>query len=562
MDVEHLADYPKRPDSAHTTIKIPSQEHITIIEDTRFFRSGSEDSKESIDEQPKKPPRTNRIMTSGIYQWIVKQCNASDNRYAFQMGIAFIAASMFVIITPLSKIFNNAFWIGVSVVTVLDNTVGGFLNLSLQRLLGTIIGGVSSIAIMTITRAIFHPEWNVKAEVLLCVLMFVQIFCIAKIKMMPDMAYAGSIGLLTTVIILLSGYSELTHNRLSYTAELGLWRTLNLIMGIVIALLVSLLVFPLKASSVMRKNLGKAMEDAANLYQKSSEFYLDFNKVTSKEPLEEKMNFGNQERPSFIASFFNKPISNPSEPITQSMEDHNPIWTHETITKISDQAFDVMAKLQTESARLRNVSNECYTQSVFRIFGGKEHCKRHMRRARRYNDAIEAMKRITWPLVSFRLLLPLISMSQANQRLEHFQGDKSNDFTALQDRITPTKETLESFYDSLRVMHKLGSILKNYRQSLSEFSEDWVEIDRMTASGNQHIQRELRQIVKQCVDYKELDGLQTLSYYGFLVRCAMIWDGLKTVTEKLSPLNGTLSRTSSMGFNGSLPNRENIPAPE
>ncbi|KAI8376952.1 aluminum activated malate transporter-domain-containing protein [Blakeslea trispora] len=545
----------------HTTIKLPNQEHITIIEHAQLYYSGSEDSTKSIDEQPKKPSKLEKTKTSKVYRWIAKQCNAADNRYAFQMGIAFIAAAMFVIIPPLSDVFNNAFWIGISVVTVLDNTVGGFLNLSLQRLLGTIIGGVSSIAIMTITRAIFHPEWNVKAEVLLCVLMFIQIFLIAKIKMMPNMAYAGSIGLLTTVIILLSGYSELTQNRLSYTAELGLWRTLNLIMGIVIALLVSLLVFPLKASSVMRKNLGKAMEDAADLYQKSSGFYLNFGGATTDADSESSEN-RSQGQPQININFSDKHGPNQSARANQSMDDQNPIWTHETVTEVSDQAFEVMAKLQAESARLRNVSNESYTQSVFRIFGGREHCRRHRRRARRYNDAIEAMKRIAWPLVSFRLLLPLISISQTNQRLDHLEGDKSNGFNDLQSRITPTKETLESFYDSLKVMYTLGRILKSYRQSLSDFSEDWVEIDRMTAHGNQHIQRELSQIVKQCVNSQEIDGLQALSYYGFLVRCAMIWDGLKTVTEKLSPLNGTLSRTSSMGLGASLPNRDNVPAPE
>lgn len=78
-------------------------------------------------------------------------------------------------------------------VTVLDNTVGGFLNLSVQRLIGTLIGGASSIIIMTITRAIFHPRWEWDATVLLCFLMFIQVFFISKIKVKPNFAYAGSI---------------------------------------------------------------------------------------------------------------------------------------------------------------------------------------------------------------------------------------------------------------------------------------------------------------------------------------------------------------------------------
>lgn len=78
-------------------------------------------------------------------------------------------------------------------VTVLDNTVGGFLSLSLQRLLGTIVGGGSSIIVMTVTRAIFHPKWEWPACVVLGALMFIQVFFITKLKMRPNMAYTGSI---------------------------------------------------------------------------------------------------------------------------------------------------------------------------------------------------------------------------------------------------------------------------------------------------------------------------------------------------------------------------------
>lgn len=104
-----------------------------------------------------------------------------------------LVSSGFFSIEAADNFVLNAFVIGVSVVTVLDNTVGGFLNLSIQRLLGTLIGGGFSIVVMTITRAIFHPRWEWDAALLLGFLMFIQVFCIAKLKMMPNMAYAGSI---------------------------------------------------------------------------------------------------------------------------------------------------------------------------------------------------------------------------------------------------------------------------------------------------------------------------------------------------------------------------------
>lgn len=340
--------------------------------------------------------------------------------------------------------------------------------------------------------------------------------------------------------------------------------------------IVSLFVFPLKASSVMRKNLGQALEDAAGLYRKSSEYYLDFSESTTTAV--------NESLTTIIARQLSKEIAEGNPPsitdilsrsfsarqseidpdfqdqIHKQIEENNRFWTHDSITRVSNNAFDVLAKLQTESTRLRNVSNEYYVRTAFHIVGGgTDRCKRDVRRAKRYNEAIEAMKRVVWPLVSFRLLLPLISLSPTAQRMDDTSADGSptttQDSTSLKERVTPTRETLESFSDSLHVMIRLGQILKEHRKPLSEFPDDWLEIDRMVTAGNLHIQRELRQIVKAGMNEQNLDGLKLLSYYGFLVRCSMVWDGLKTVVEKLSPLNGSLSRASSSGSGTPLPNR-------
>jgi hypothetical protein len=332
----------------------------------------------------------------------------------------------------------------------------------------------------------------------------------------------------------------------------------------------------------MRKNLGKALEDAADLYKKSSEYYLDFSGHTTADVDEslastiarrlpaEMIEEANSQHLSITdiltRAFSTQPLeasADTQNQIRQQIDESNRFWTHDSISDISDQAFGVLAKLQVEATRLRNVSNEYYIQIIFHIFGGgRDRCKRDMRRAKRYNEAIKAIKGVIWPLVSFRLLLPLISLSQTTSRLDELKDVhpdrvlKPPDSITLQERITPTKETLESFHDSLTVMLRLGKILKNHKKSLSEFPDDWIDIDRMVTAGNLHIQRELKLIIKVAMYTDNTDGLKLLSYYGFLVRCSIIWDGLKTVVEKLSPLNGSLSRASSMGTGTPLPNRE------
>ncbi|KAG1052695.1 hypothetical protein G6F43_005177 [Rhizopus delemar] len=490
----------------------------------------------------RKPLVTNLV----FFKWICDQCKDDKNRYAFQMATAFTLAALFVVIKPVAHIFENAFWIGVAVVTILDNTVGGFLTLSFQRIIGTVVGGVLSIIVMTIVRAIFQPQWDARAAVLLCFFMFAQVFVIARLKQLPNYSYAGGIGLLTTVIILLSGYNDIIHGRLSKVSELGAWRTCNLVIGVVIAMMVSFCVFPVTSTGIMRANLGKSMEKSANLYQRLAEFYLDFKQGESDHSLvsmlERKAPIEDEQEPPSIKETLQRIFSNTQ---TDPQVNQNQVWTNDEITTISNEAIAILFQLQTESTRLRNVSNE-YNFRLFFYFleGGKDHCKRYMRRAKRYNEAIDAMKRTVWPLASFRLLFPLIHSDQKT-------------------RMTPTRETLECFADSLTVMRKLGSILKDRQRPLSDFKEDWLEIHRMVAAGNAHAQRELKETVQIGMNHQNMDGYKLLSYYGFLVRFSAIWDGLKTVVDLLSPLNGTLSRPGSVQSESTcLPNREVIHVPE
>jgi hypothetical protein len=324
--------------------------------------------------------------------------------------------------------------------------------------------------------------------------------------------------------------------------------------------MVSLLVFPLKANKLMRFNIGKAMEDSADLYEKTSLYYLEFNanpeknnglELHPKPKMGKKMHITLKE--AIIRAFSTKPPE-----ITENAHQQNIITQmdsdtkiHEKIKNVSNDAFNVLAKLQTESNRLRNVSNEYYIQTIFHIFGGgRDRCRRDIRRAKRYNQAIDGMKRMVWPLVSFRLLLPLISISQSTTVLEEYLETEKNRFSTnqIQQRLSPSQEILDSFGNSIQVMRRLASILKQKNKPLSEFPDEWVVIDRMVTTGNQYINQELRKTVRTGMYSDEVaDGLQLLSYYGFLVRCSMMWDGLKSITDNLSPLNGSLSRASSMG---------------
>ncbi|KAG0757412.1 hypothetical protein G6F57_002173 [Rhizopus arrhizus] len=532
-----------------------TKERITIIDNlphSIHVRDDTTVCSSDSNSKKKRPHLLRRLTQSALFQWLHEQFKNNNNRYAFQMAVAFTLSAIFVVVDPIANVFHSPFWMGVAVVAVLDNTIGGFLTLGIQRIMGTIIGGVASIVIMTIVRSIFRNNWDWRPTLLLCVLMFIQIFFIAKIKLIPNYSYAGSIGMLTTVIILLAGYHDIIHDEISYAATLGAWRVCNMVIGVLVAMLASFCVFPVRASGIMRTNLGKSMEKAADLYQHSAEYYLDFTQGGSHGSLASilerrmslRMQASEHDQPT-IKETLQRIFSN-----TPATTDNS--HDQDEITRISNEAIRVLSQLQTESTRLRNVSNEYNVQVCFNLLGGKDRRKRYMRRAKRYNESIEAMKRIVWPLASFRLLLPLVQQTD-------------EEVHSLRARMTPTRETLECFADSLTIMRKLGEILKDHQRPLSDFGEDWAEIHRMVAVGHIHAQRELKETVKIGIHRDNMDGYKLIAYYGFLVRCSMIWEGLKTVVDKLSPLNGTLSRASSCrsGSTGTpLPSRDVIHAPE
>ncbi|KAF7720898.1 hypothetical protein EC973_005799 [Apophysomyces ossiformis] len=389
-------------------------------------------------------------------------------------------------------------------------------------MIGTVIGGGISIIVMTVTRAIFQPTWSWHAALLLCILMFCQVFVIARIKLLPTMAYAGSIGLLTTVIILLSGYPDLITHRLSYAAELAAWRVLNLVIGIIIASIAALFIFPLKASRTMRKNLASALSETANLYELVTEAYLD---------LQDKNHAAiagsltpDYKRISVVPQFsVTEAIFSTVNP--ERTDGIQPMWSRDPISDLSNKAIGVLMKLQAESTRVRNVANEAYLHAPFHILqNDRNRWLLHRNRAKRYSEAIEAMKRLVWPIVSYRLILPIISMADTLRASgeDYFSGS----------RFALSTLTLTSFRKSIKVMRQLADILKDTHRKLLDYPEEWAELRKTALICRRQIRTELEQTV-QVSAFSQTDGLTLLSYYAFLVRCYFIWDELLAIINKL-----------------------------
>ncbi|KAI8344514.1 aluminum activated malate transporter-domain-containing protein [Chlamydoabsidia padenii] len=449
-------------------------------------------------------------MFTAVSHWFDRVLRDHSNRYALQVAIAYTIGSLFVIVPPINRTFSNTVWVSFTIVMVLDNTVGGIANLSIRRVIGTVIGGVAAMIGMTIIRLIFNT-WTIGADIVLACYFFIQVFWIAKLKHRPALSNACSIGLLTTAVIGLSGYTDLTHDNITASVVLASWRILCVILGIIIALISSLCVFPVQASRSMRTNIGTALEETADLFEQAADYYLELNatpplSVEEDERIAPSISVASilsrTPQPSRAPSPHHSPPPPPTDPITTSC----------------DKALKVLNQLQTEATRMQNVSSEYYLQLPLHLFR-RERCRRDLLRAARYTQAINSMKRIVWPLVSYRLLLPLVQLGGPT----------------VHQRITPTQSTLQSFQDSLTVMRRLGAMLKDRQRRLREHP-DWYILQRLVNKGQAQIQLELAQVVGLGVDNDgSLDGLKLISYYGFLVRSAMIWEGLNDMVDQLGP---------------------------
>lgn len=288
----------------------------------------------------------------------------------------------------------------------------------------------------------------------------------------------------------------------------------------------------------MRKNLGKALAEAADLYERTAVYCLNLEASDMPESLRKSIERQKQRlTESRIQSNIQDDNDNDADQrtvhsITRGMSNMEmglnqeiEIWNHELINEVCDKAFDILAKLQTEATRLRTVSKEYYLQAPLHFLcgGGRARTRKDLRRTKEYGRAIGATKSIIWPVVSFRLLLPLVRSSQIHKK----------DDTA-HDRCVPTRATLENFEQGLTIMRQLADMLSNTKQRMSQ-QADWNDLRQRVSDGNLQVQSELSQAIRIGMISPSVDGLNLLSYYGFLVRLSQIWQGLCTIVTEVGP---------------------------
>ncbi|KAJ0972755.1 hypothetical protein J5N97_020714 [Dioscorea zingiberensis] len=179
--------------------------------------------------------------------------------HSLKVGIALTIVSTLYYVTPMFKGFRSStIWAVLTVVLVLEFTVGGTLTKGLNRAVATLLAaalgmGAHHIAILT----------GDKGEVILLGFFIFIVAVIATfLRFMPEIKkrydYGVMIFMLTFSLVGISSFRDEETFMLAYK------RLLTIAIGVAIALVVSVLVFPVWAGEDLNMLMGANLEKLAN----------------------------------------------------------------------------------------------------------------------------------------------------------------------------------------------------------------------------------------------------------------------------------------------------------
>ncbi|KAJ8322868.1 hypothetical protein QVD99_007445 [Batrachochytrium dendrobatidis] len=205
-------------------------------------------------------------------------CTDKAFRFAFQVSIAIVLATLFNFVDVLRDQIHGKGWAAVTVIATYEATYGGFLRKSLQRVIGTVFGGLIGVALLAITFALppFCLQCSYKPY-LLSISLFVATFIISYARVIqPKYSYVYMVMLLTVLIVVLGEYAEPNYEEdwdpslpfysrpfyVSAVNRIGL-----VVLGVAISFVVSTFVMSERASTRLPERVGKIMTMIAELQE-------------------------------------------------------------------------------------------------------------------------------------------------------------------------------------------------------------------------------------------------------------------------------------------------------
>jgi uncharacterized membrane protein YgaE (UPF0421/DUF939 family) len=183
------------------------------------------------------------------YKKLISEFIASDRIInSLKTGVACFLG---LLITEIPGFRGMSQWIVISIVVVMSSQInlGGVIKQSYVRIIGTIGGAI----VAGISVLFFAHQQLILWLILLISCMFFTYIASGK----GDTKRAGTLGAVTAIMILLTSPPNF---------QVLLWRPVEIVIGIMIALMVTIFILPIQATVRLKSNLGSALEELRNLF--------------------------------------------------------------------------------------------------------------------------------------------------------------------------------------------------------------------------------------------------------------------------------------------------------
>jgi uncharacterized membrane protein YgaE (UPF0421/DUF939 family) len=165
-------------------------------------------------------------------------------------------------------------WIIITILVVMAGQyrVGSAFKKGYSRLLATIFGaGLSILVLLSFTNIIV-----IDSLIFICIAVF--IYFASKSQ---DYSYAYSLGAVTMVIILISGNPQM---------KSAIDRTIEIMLGVIIALLTTRLIFPIHSKILLRKSIAATLRQLREIYELSICKEKTFHLIAKGSDIEDEIN--------------------------------------------------------------------------------------------------------------------------------------------------------------------------------------------------------------------------------------------------------------------------------
>ncbi|XP_073303766.1 putative aluminum-activated malate transporter 3 [Primulina huaijiensis] len=198
-------------------------------------------------------------------------CKEDVDRATFSLkaGLAVLAVSLLLLCRDSYKVFGtNIIWSILTVAIMFEYTVGATFNRGFNRALGSLLAGVMAIAVAQIALS----TGQVAEPIIIGFSIFIVGTVTSFMKLWPSLVpyeYGFRVILLTYCLIIISGY------RMGSPFRTAVDRLYSIAIGVIVAVLVNLLIFPIWAGEQLHKELVNNFASVADALEECVRKYLE-----------------------------------------------------------------------------------------------------------------------------------------------------------------------------------------------------------------------------------------------------------------------------------------------